>query len=167
MRFGSSELQSVATAGGLEGPPVQVPRALLAPQVGPSLVVGASLGTRHEGVDVPPDDAERRRLLPCIPQRAEHEIPRAIAEVVGRATLVRPGTPLRAVALTFAAVVAEVDLLERDGPPSARVRLELVDAVPAHPLLERQQALEHLPPVRARGAPHGAAGDEALLPDAL
>ena len=78
-----------------------------------------------------PRPCQGGRLAAGVPERAEDEVPRPVAQVVGGRALVPACAPLRSVALPLAPMVEERDVLERGRPPAEGVRLQLVDAVPA------------------------------------
>ena len=68
------------------------------------------------------------------------------------------------VTLALEPMVAEGEVEEDRAAPTAHVRFQLVDAVPAHARLERQDILQARPTIRARRAPDGIAASCACAP---
>src|SRR5689334_10120459 len=99
-----------------------------------------------------------------MPKGAEEEVPGAVAHVPRCMSLVPACLPGRPVPLAFAAVMTDADLVEHLRRPAACVRLELVDPVPAHSLLQWQNLLKALPAVRARCTHHRGSRQMAQTP---
>src|SRR2546423_6891742 len=78
-------------------------------------------------------------------------------------TLFLPHAPC-SVALTLAPMMEEREVEENSRRPARRVGLELVDAVPADPLLEWKDGLQTLATICAGRAPDRRAGEMALAP---
>ena len=75
-----------------------------------------------------------------------------------------PRTSRGPVACALAPVVPEREVDERRSLPPVHVRLDLVDPVPAHELLEGQDVVEARTAIGARRAPDAPAGHVLLLP---
>src|SRR5207245_2487757 len=100
-------------------------------------------------------------------ERAQQHVRDAVVHVVGRAALRGPDPPARAVPRALAAVVAEREPTDPTDLPAARGCADLVEAVPAHALVEREHVVQAGAAVGARRAPDVCAGDAPLAPGSV
>src|SRR5712692_73520 len=148
------------TAEHVAQPQRQVTEALPATEVRrDGLVRVARLPPRRRG-DVAPEEAECGALPASVVERPQKHVRGPRAEIVRRLARRRPGAPARpALARREGPVVVEDGLAERARAPAERRRLQLVDAVPTEPLLEREHLLE------ARAAPHARRAADVAVRD--
>jgi hypothetical protein len=113
--------------------------ALLLAEIGARGGIIATRLTLERGRQISEDETQCRWLGASMMACSKRQIPEPVTHEVGGAPLGDSSAEPSAVPLAFVAVVVEGQVHDCSGPPASGVGLELVDAVPAEPSLEREQ----------------------------
>src|SRR5581483_4133099 len=142
----------------------EVAQPLALPQAVSHGGVGIPLLAARPPRQVSPDDSDRPRFTPTTMEAAENQVGEAVAHEVRGVPDACPACEREAVALAQRAMVEEREAVNGTDRPFVLFRFQMVDAVPAEPLLQRTDVLPAGPPIRACRAAHVGARDGLEAP---